>query len=155
MQPQMEPLIQIIRFDTRFFVSFLKNPIIPNQKKWGILKKIFVGRLNEESILFLEIVTRKGRESILPEISESFIDMYLELKGIVQAKVTTAIPMDQTLKDEFTAILKEIVGEDKKIDLDEKVDQDIIGGYKLLVGDKLLDSSISSRLKDLRRKLVI
>ena len=139
----------------RDFVNFLKNPIIPNLKKWTILKKIFKGKLNDESILFLEIVTRKGRESILPEISKAFIDMYLELKGIVQAQVTTAIPMDQGLKDEFTLILKDIVGKDKKVDLDEKIDERIIGGYKLLVGDKLLDSSISSKLKDLRHKLVI
>ncbi len=139
----------------RDFVNFLKNPVIPNLKKWAILKRIFEGKLNDESLLFIEIVTRKGRESILPEISRAFIDIYLELKGIVQAQVITAIPMDEGLKDEFTAILKDIVGKDKKVELNEKIDDRIIGGYKLMVGDKLLDSSISSRLKNLRHKLVI
>jgi len=76
----------------------------------------------------------------------------LEKEGIVQAKITTAIPMDQGLKDEFNQILKDIVGKDKKLEIDEQVDEDIIGGYQLVVGDKLLDSSISSRLKDLKKK---
>ncbi|MFC2125568.1 ATP synthase F1 subunit delta [Bacteroidota bacterium] len=139
----------------RDFVYFLRNPIIPNLKKWAILKKIFEGKLNDESMIFLEIVTRKGRESILPEISKAFIDLYMDLKGIVQAHVTTAIPMDESLKGEFKEILKDIVGKDKKVDLDENIDGSIIGGYKLTVGDKLLDSSISSGLRNLRHKLVI
>jgi len=139
----------------RDFVNFLKNPIIPNLKKWTILKKIFDGKLNRESMLFLEIVTRKGRELILPEIAKTFIDLYMELKGIVKANVTTAIPMDEKLKEEFRKILTDIVGKDKKVDLEENIDEGIIGGFKLKVGDILLDGSISSGLKNLRQKLVV
>jgi len=139
----------------RDFVNFLKNPIIPHLKKWAVLKVIFKDRMSKESFMFLEIVTKKNREFVLPEIAKTFLDLCLEKEGIVQAKITTAIPMDQGLKDEFNQILKDIVGKDKKLEIDEQVDEDIIGGYQLLVGDKLLDSSISSRLKDLKKKLVI
>jgi F-type H+-transporting ATPase subunit delta len=139
----------------RDFVNFLKNPIIPHLKKWGILKKIFKDKVSTETIAFIEIVTRKNREEILPEIAHVFLDLYKDYKGIIDAKILTATPLDPKLKDEMLKIIKKIVGEEKKIEVKEEIEEELIGGFKIVIGDNLLDGSISSQLRELRQKLVV
>ena len=68
-------------------------------------------------------------------------------KGIQSAVITTAVPLDADLKKEFQKLLSEIT--DKKIDLNEEVDSEIIGGFKLTVGDKQVDDTIKSKLENL------
>ena len=139
----------------RDFLNFLRNPIIPNLQKWGILKKIFQGKVCTETLAFLEIITRKNRETILQDITKVFLELYRERKGIVNAQVITAVPIDEQLKDEFTKIVKSIASKSKEVILEEEIDESILGGYKLRVGDKQMDGTISAQLKKLKRKLII
>ena len=139
----------------RELVNFLKNPIIPHLRKWVILKKILEGNVCTETIAFIQIVTRKNRENILPEIAKVFLELYMEHEGIVDARISTATPLDSQLKNEIVDIIKKIIGKGKKLEINEEVDEKLIGGYRIVIGDKLLDGSISTQLKELKHKLVI
>jgi F-type H+-transporting ATPase subunit delta len=84
-----------------------------------------------------------------------FLDLYKDYKGIIDAMILTATPLDPKLKGEMLNIIKKIVGEEKKIEVKEEIEEELIGGFKILIGDNLLDGSISSQLRELRQKLVV
>ena len=62
--------------ESRPFHNFIKNPIINSYKKLGIFNSLFEKRVDELSYKFIDIITRKGREDILPEIGEQFLKEY-------------------------------------------------------------------------------
>lgn len=130
-------------------VVMLRNPIIRHDKKRVILKKIFDGKVHHLTMAIIEIVTRKNREGLLPTIAHEFHNAYNDFKGIQKASITSTIELDGELRAEIVAIVKELSNK-KTIELNEKVDKDLIGGFILNVGDKQIDASISSKLKALR-----
>ena len=74
-----------------------------------------------------------------------------EFKGIGKAFITTTIPMDKDLRDAVEKIVKDLSNK-KHVELEEKVDKDLIGGFILNVGDRQIDASIKSKLKALSLK---
>ena len=135
--------------DSFDLVSMLRNPIIKHDKKRAVLEKIFKGRVHQLTLAVINILTRKNREVLLPSIASGFHLAYNEFKGIQKATITTTIPLDEGLRKEIEAMAKKI-GDKNLIELEEKLDKELIGGFVLLVDDKQLDASISSKLKSLR-----
>lgn len=148
-------LINNLCLEVRPFYNFIKNPIINNYKKLGIFQKLFENRIDELSYKFIEIVTKKGREDILPEIGEEFLKEYRTYKNIEIVAITTPIELNEELKNEFISLTKTIIGKDKKVEINEEVDEDLIGGFILRIGDRQIDDSVSSKLRDLKKKLIV
>jgi len=134
----------------RDFELFLKNPIIQHLRKRDILMRIFKGKVNDLTLSIFDITARKNREAILGLIAREFHHQYNVIKGIEIAKVTTTMALDDTLKTEFERIVKDI--SHKKVELLEEVDKDIIGGFKLKIGDKQIDQTLQSKIKELELK---
>lgn len=132
-------------------VMMLKSPIIKHDKKKAILEKIFQGKVTTLTMAIIDIITRKNREPLLPEIAREFHNAYNDFKGIGKATVTTTVAMDDKTRKEIEAIAKKLA-EKTTVELDEKVDKDLIGGFVLNVGDRQIDASIRSRLKALKVK---
>lgn len=130
-------------------VVLLQSPIIKHDKKRIILEKIFKGKVNKLTMAIIDIVTRKNREALLPTIAREFHSAYNSFKGIQPASITTTIPLDAELRKEIEKIVKKL-SDKKTIELEEKLDKDLIGGFILNVGDKQVDASISSKLKSLK-----
>lgn len=135
---------------SRDLVIAIKNPIIPNDKKLNILKALFEGKVSELTVRFFEIISRKNRENLLPDIAASFRELYNERKGIVVAEVATSFPLDNQLREEFKKVVKGEFGKEKTVELVEKVDTSLIGGYTLTVGDKRIDQTLDTQLKKLK-----
>lgn len=133
------------------FVRMLRSPIVKHDKKKDILEKIFKGKVHQLSLAIIDILTAKNREPLLPSIAKEFHAAYNEFKGIGKATVTTTIPVDAQLRGELERIVKKLSNKDK-IELEEKVDPELIGGFILNVGDKQIDASIKSKLKILKVK---
>lgn len=132
------------------FKRILKNPIINHEKKLNILNAIFKGKVQPMTIAIFEIITRKNREAALPSIAKEFHHQFNVLRGIEEATVTTSFPLSNDLRSEFKKIVKEISGKD--VELTEKVDENLIGGYILKIGDRQIDDSVISKLKELKLK---
>lgn len=132
----------------RDFELAIRNPIVSNDKKLGILKAIFANKVSDLTFRFFEIISRKNREVILPLIAEEFHAQYNVYKGIVLVKVVTTFPLDEKLRARFKEVVKERFG--KEVELEESVDESLIGGYILTVGDKQIDESLNSKLKGLK-----
>lgn len=133
------------------FKLLLQSPIINSDKKLKVIKALFPGEISPITTAFFEIVSRKGRENTLLTTAKEFHRQYNVQKGIQEAKVITTFPIGDELRQSFVDIAKEVSGKDI-IELSEKVDEELIGGYVLTVGDKQIDESLSSKLNKLKLK---
>jgi len=135
----------------RDFVLMLKSPIIRHEKKKEILNKLFSGRVHALTMSIIEILTKKNREPLLPSIATEFHNAYNLYKGIGKASITSTVPVDDELRSELVTIVKKL-SHMKQVELEEKVDKDLIGGFILNVGDLQIDASIKNKLKALKNK---
>ena len=136
----------------RDFYLMLKSPIINGPKKVQIFKELFTGKFDDMTLAFFDIVTKKSRETLLPEIASEFIAQYKSLQHISTVKLTTATKLD----DAAVALIKEkLVGSDatdQKVEIETAVNPDLLGGFILEFDDKLYDASIAHQLKQLKKE---
>ena len=125
----------------------LLNPIIATDKKMNVLKLIFDGKVNNLTISFFEIVTRKGREKYLVQIAKEFVAKYKQLKNIQTAEITSAVGLDDNLRKKVYDLIRNSTN--SEVELIEKIDNKLIGGFILRMDDKQYDASISSELRKL------
>jgi len=133
------------------FRAVLRNPEIQSHKKLKVLNGIFSTKVNKLTLEFFKIVVRKRRESHLITIAKEFNNLYNIDQGIQETHITTTFELGEDLKSEFEKLAHEISA--KKPEIKEHIDKDIIGGFILTVDDRQLDSSIRSKLNELKLKL--
>lgn len=134
--------------ENRQLLLLFKNPIVRKEKKYAVLKAIFANRVNPMSMAIFEIITRKHREDIIDAIADEFIRLYNDLKGIQKAQVITTMPLTEELRRQFAAMVAKSTG--KTVQLEEKIDPKLIGGYVLRIGDTQVDASIRNQLNEIR-----
>lgn len=144
-------LLQQICKGNRDFVNLLASPVVHGDTKKKIIKAVTSGRISELSNSFISLLISKTRESNLPEIITAFIKQYKEHKNIHTVKLTTAIRIDEGVRKAIIDQVKKASGFDN-IEMEEKVDEDIIGGFVLQLGDKLVDASIAYDLKTIAKQ---
>jgi F-type H+-transporting ATPase subunit delta len=137
--------------ENRAFALMLRSPVIRHDKKRDVLQKVFAGKVHALTMAFFDIITRKNREPLLPSIAREFHNAYNVYKGIGTAQLVTPFPVDASLRKEIEGIVQQI-SKKKQIELVEKVDADMIGGFVLTVGDRQVDASIKNKLKALKTK---
>ncbi len=137
--------------ENRGLVNMLDSPIVPHYKKHAVLKEIFQSRVSPVAFSIFDIITRKNREEILFDVARAFHAQYNQYKGIQPAQVTTTFAMDESLRSRFKGIVTDITG--KQVELQEKVDASLIGGFVLNIGDKQIDESVKGKLQKLQQTL--
>jgi F-type H+-transporting ATPase subunit delta len=137
--------------ENRDLQLLLKSPIVNTLKKQEVFNALFTDKLSKMTNSFFSIALRKGRESHLVDIADSFIDLHKELKGISDVKLTTAT----ALSDEALAKIKEELLKStstrQTVDITTKVDESIIGGFIIEIGDRLYDDSVAHKLEALKK----
>ena len=133
----------------RELALLMKNPIVSTDKKDAVIKAVFENKVEEITMLFLGLMTRKGRESNLMIIAQEYINSYKESIGVKVAHVTTAAPLDAETREQILALISTTKG--TKIELVETVKKELIGGFVLRIGDKQVDASIIRQIRDLER----
>ncbi len=140
-------LINKVCDDNRELELLLKSPIVRTDKKEAILEEVFGKNISQIAKSFISIILNKKREGLLPDIANAFVDAYKKHKNITTATVTSAIQLTKQQKD---AVVKLLNTQGKEnVDLVEVVDEEIIGGLILRVGDKQVDESIKRKLANL------
>lgn len=130
--------------------SVLGSPVINNALKKSSILAIFKD-LNGLTKGAVDLLIENGRINLLGVVAREYIFFYNQDNEIQEAVVTTAVPMDEDLEKIVKAKLKELTGAETS--LKKVVDEDIIGGFILRVGDLQYDASVSRNLNNLRRKL--
>jgi F-type H+-transporting ATPase subunit delta len=135
----------------RDFVNLLKSPIIQTDKKEKIFDTIAKDNLGDLTSSFNKLLIKKGREIYLPEIVVAFIQQYKDFKGINIAKLITAVPASDELKNSIINKIKSVLRMDQ-IELNTEVNPEIIGGFVLEIGDKLIDASVAFELHNIKKE---
>lgn len=136
---------------SRDFVNLLKSPIINNESKKKIINAVTGGNISDLTKAFITLLITKNRESNLPEIISAFIDAYKEHKNIQTIKLTTAAPLTDEMRNAIVDQVKKSAHFDK-VEVEEKINPALIGGFVLQVGDKLIDASIAYDLKAIAKQ---
>jgi len=131
--------------------AILKNPIVPLDKKQGILNGLFGGKVHPITENFFKLIVSKGRSAILFETAKQFIVQYQALKGIVNAEVTSAIALTDENRKAIIGLVKNSLHANEVV-VKEKVDEKLIGGFILKVGDKQFNASIANGLDKLKKE---
>ena len=132
--------------------TMLKSAVIKSDEKKAVLTKVFP-KLNAISSGLFDVLFTNKRLELLPEVASKYSVLFDELSDKETATVTTAIPMTKELVKKVLAKVKTLTS--KKVELDNVVDESILGGFILRVGDKQYNASISNKLEKLRKECTI
>lgn len=135
------------------FDALMKHPGIPLQEKLKMLKTVFDGRISKEIEGLLEAVILKERYSALPAIFDDYTARVKKELCIGTAYVTTAVPLNDAQKTATEKRLLE-VGGFQKMEMNYDVDASLVGGMVIRIGDRVVDSSIRTKLEDLKKQLL-
>jgi F-type H+-transporting ATPase subunit delta len=129
----------------------LKSPVVKADTKEKILVRILDNKISDLSLEFVKILVRKGRESILPAIIEETLGLVRNRKNVRLAEVKTAVPMDDALRERVSKALKHL--HDGNVELQETVDPSLVGGFQLLMDNRMIDARIKREIELLRRQI--
>ncbi|MFC3810330.1 ATP synthase F1 subunit delta [Lacihabitans lacunae] len=133
------------------FVAVMANPIVRHDKKLNILKKIFENNVNKVTFTIFGVLTKKNREKLIYPIAKEFQKLYNLQTGVEVISVTSAVELTNDQKEQFKKIVAEVTKRD--IILNENIDESLIGGYVLRVGDTQIDTSVKKKLNELKLAL--
>jgi len=132
------------------FVNAIESPIVKASVKNNIIEKIFKSNVNEYTYKFLQLLVTNSREIFLPAIVRNFMDIYRKKQGITKSIVKSVYPLEESTKNK---IIKFIESNFKtKVELEEQVDESLIGGVILRINDLQLDMSVAGKLERIERE---
>ena len=126
--------------------KFLGNPLITRDAKKGVLKDVLGEQIGEKTLTFLMLLVDRGRIAYLDGIAYKFLELSYKEESIEIAKVTSSVQLSAQQQKTIAEKLKKITGA-KQIKLALKVDPQLIGGFTIEIGSKLIDTSIRGQLK--------
>jgi F-type H+-transporting ATPase subunit delta len=131
--------------------ELLSSPIIVPTKKKNILHKVTENNIQKISLSLLDLVVKNGRENYLFAIAREFIRKTKEYNGITESVLTTAVKVNEKIRKQVIDLIAGIFK--TKVELNEMVDKDIIGGFVLRIEDNYLDASIRCKLRKIEKEL--
>lgn len=138
-------------------LKLLSHPKINKEEKISVIENIFKGRVSDSLVGFLVIIVQKDRYGDLDGIFEYFIAKVREYKNIGVASVTSAVELTEEQKKQVEQKLLQTT-KYSQFELSFTVDRSLIGGLIIRIGDRVVDSSIKTKLqvlaKDLRNATV-
>ena len=143
--------LQQLNKGSREFLNLLRSPVVKADAKIKAINAVTNGKISDLTKTFTTLLINKAREADLPEVITSFIQQYKQKKNINIVKLTTAVPVSEAVKQQLIDQVKKTSGL-QNIELEATVDPDIIGGFVLQTGDKLIDASIAYDLKQVARQ---
>jgi F-type H+-transporting ATPase subunit delta len=142
--------LEVLIRESKPLKLFLRAPIINPGKKRSVLDSILKG-FNPVTIAFVNLLVRKRREAVIPEVVAQFIEQYNLLKNIIVLKVKTAAPMTDDLRSQFLSVMAKYT--ESNIEITEAVDESVIGGFVLEWDDKQYDASIQKQIERMKKGL--
>ena len=133
-------------------IKLLSHPKISKEEKINVIESIFKGRMSDDIVGFLVIIVEKDRGSEIEDILKLFQAKVREYKKIGVALVTSAIELSTEQKQKVEQKLLQQTAYES-FEVEYKVDASLIGGMIIRIGDRVVDSSIRSKLDNLTKEL--
>lgn len=130
--------------------TLAEHPAVPYAEKERVIRRV-AGDVSPEALNLVLLMVRRGRPRAIPRMVEHFANLLRRERGVSLAEVRTALPLDDSQRDAVMDRLHELTGDE--IEINEVVDESLIGGITVRIGDRLYDASVRSRLERLRARL--
>ncbi len=130
--------------------NFVKNPVFSRDVKYSALLEVF-SQIGSESKLLLKLLAENKRLEILADVASAYNGLFDKVSGIEKIQVTTAFPITPELEAKVIAKVKEFTS--NSLVIENIVDESIIGGFILRMGDKQYNASVANKLTTLKREL--
>ena len=130
--------------------ALAEHPAVPYADKERVLRRV-VGDVSDEALNLVLLMVRRGRPRAIPRMVEHFAALLRRERGVALAEVRTALPLEEAQRTAVTDRLGELTGDE--IEINEVVDESLIGGITVRIGDRLYDASVRNRLERLRARL--
>lgn len=127
---------------------FLSNPLIDNNIKKKIIDQIFSDQLNDHIIKFLSVLIDRRRISLLEVIIDRYFDLVYQEDEIIVAEVSTVSTLTELQQSNLIDKIK-LMTNCKNVKLITSIDSSLIGGFIIKIGSKIIDTSLSSKLKQI------
>ena len=135
------------------FAKLMNHPKILKEEKLSVVEEVFKGRISEELVGFLRLVVTKDRYSDIDDILNYFVSEVKQLKGIGVANVIAAMELTDSQKKAIEDKLLATTSF-KTMEINYSVDENLIGGMVIRIGDRVVDSSVRTKLDKLQRELL-
>ena len=132
--------------------KMMENPKVIREDKENVIETVFRGRISDEIVELMKLMIAKGRYSNIESVFDYFIGLVKEEKKIGIAYVTTAVELTDGQKDEIVRRLLETTRYES-FEMNYAVDASLIGGMVIRIGDRVVDSSIKTKLHELSKSL--
>jgi len=132
--------------------TFFKSKTVEVSEKISLFEKAVSSSMNAILVEVLKVVIENDDTNLIQDVSKHFTLLSKKKLNIAFVEVVSSAEMDNSLKDDITNSLSELVN--KKINIDFNVDKNLIGGLKIKVDDTLYDSSLQTKLENAKSKLV-
>lgn len=134
------------------FEKLMRHPRFTREEKAAIIEETFTGQIPKEMIGMLILLVKKGHAADILSVFRHFISMVKEEKQIGRAKVVSAIALSDEQKAKVEKRLLETT-KYESFEMDYSVDESLIGGMVIRIGDRVVDSSVKTKLYELTRNL--
>ena len=137
--------------DSPELMTVLHHPRISRERKKELLRHIFAASIRPDVEHFLMMLVEKDRAAIIPNVAEHFLRLVDEHRRETDAEAVTAVPLTEAQTTALQQRLESTTG--YTVRLTTRVDESILGGLIIRVGDKLIDGSVRAQLQAMREQL--
>lgn len=130
--------------------ELIEHPAVPYAAKERVLRQV-VGDVSPGPLSLVLLMVRRGRPKAVDRMVEHFRALVRRERGIALAEIRTALPLDEVQRAEVRQRLTELT--EQRVEMNEVVDESLIGGITVRIGDRLYDASVRNRLERLRARL--
>jgi F-type H+-transporting ATPase subunit delta len=148
---ELEVISQILAEEAEF-KSYINAPGITSEVKKSFINKVFAGNISENTMNLLNLLIDNGRQESISGIYEAFVELDDKHNNRERITVITQTPSSESLIDS----IKSQIGKklEKEIIVTEKVDESILGGIIIKIGDLVIDGSLAKGLKNIKSNLL-
>ncbi len=133
------------------FRQFVESPLVDVEARTRSIEKLFRGNYSDLFVDSLQVLNRKGRLGLIGAVAQCYGHEYEERRDVVEVYIQTASPMTDPLREQIKEVAVKHTGRQAK--LVETVDESLIGGLVMRIGDQKFDASIATRLRRLGQAL--
>lgn len=147
---ELKAVVDIIK-ENKEFANILKSPIVSKEDKKDLISNIFGSQIDKEMLNFLKVLADKDRLSLTSSITEVFKGLLNDKNNILEGVAITAVPMKD---DELEGLQGKLSAKyNKTVILKNEVDESVLGGVLVRLGNEEIDGTVKNRLDKMKEQL--
>ncbi|MDR9446912.1 MAG: ATP synthase F1 subunit delta [Balneolaceae bacterium] len=137
--------------ESRELVLFIGSPIHENKVKMSVLKEVFGSHVSADTMGLMELLVQKNRTALLQDVCFAVKKQIRDKQGILDVFIDTSTPLSDEVVRSMVSSLESVTA--KRVEPTLQVDESLIGGVRIRMGDQVIDGTLKAQLETLRSQL--